>query len=356
MHRYIIIVFCILFTNELSAQYTVSPSPVKWYDLDQAFELKKKAARPILIVVYTDRCSWCNFMMKTTFTNKGIADYLNENFYPVRFNAESMDTIEFQGKKYFNRKIGRRPTHDFVSILLEGKLSYPSIVYFNLNGEKMVVPGYMEPKDIEPILVYQVENLSKCVSLLEFTANFMFTYPTEFEKDHSIFKIPTLIRPDTLGKPKWIKPEKINIQKKKKRKPTIVFFQSDGCISCEVMEKTTFGNKDISEQINENFNIVKIDAKSQSTISLFGKQYASTGHLQTHELAQSLLQNNSQFPAVVFFDETGKSLNKLNGYMNVQNLKPLIYFFSEKKYQDITYNEYLKKIKTSLVVPKTSMN
>ncbi|MEN8119368.1 MAG: thioredoxin fold domain-containing protein [Bacteroidota bacterium] len=356
MSRFIIIVFFILFTRGLSAQYTVSPSPVKWYDIEEAFELNKKDPRPILIDVYSDWCSWCKFMMKTTFANKGIASYINKHFYPVRFNAESMDTIEFQGKKYFNRKIGRKPTHDLASILLEGKLSYPSIVYFDRSGKKTIVPGYKEPKDIEPTLVYQVESLSKYVSLSEFTANFMFTFPTAFEKDHSIFKIPTINKPDTLGKPNWIKPEKINIQNKKKRKPTIVFFQTDWCISCKVMEKTTFGDQDISMLMNENFNVVKIDAVSQDAITFFGKQYLGTGKTNPHQLTQSLLQNNFQLPAVVFFDESGKSLIRLNGYLNIQNLKPLIHFFFEKKYQDISYNEYLKSLKTSIVTTKTSMN
>lgn len=356
MSRFIIIVFSILITFELSAQYTVSPSPVIWYDIDQAFELNKKEPRPILIDVYTDWCSWCKFMMKTTFANKGIANYINRNFYPVRFNAESMDTIEFQGRKYFNRKIGRKPTHDLASILLEGKLSYPSIVYFDRDGKKTVVPGYKEPKDIEPILVYHVENLSKHVSISEFTANFMFTYPAAFEKDHSIFKIPLVIKPDTLGRPNWLKPEKINIQNKKKRKPTIVFFQTDWCVSCKVMEKTTFGNQDVSKLINENFNIVKIDAASQDAITFFGKQYVGTGKMNPHQLTQSLLQNNLQLPAVVFFDESGKLVSKLNGYLNIQNLKPLIHFFSEKKYQNISYNDYLKSLKTSNITSKTSMN
>lgn len=356
MNRFIIIVFAFLITHTLSAQYTVSPSPIKWYDLNQAFELNKKDPRPILIDVYTNWCSWCKFMMKTTFANKGIANYINNNFYPVRFNAESLDTIEFQGKKYFNRKIGRKPIHDLASILLKGKLSYPSIVYFDLSGKKTVIPGYKEPKDIEPILIHHAENLSKYVSLSEFTANFMFTYPAAFEKDHSIFKIPANIKPDTLGKPNWIKPEKINIQNKKKRKPTVVFFYTDWCISCKVMEKTTFGNQDISKLINEYFNVVKIDASSQDTITFFGKQYRGTAKTKPHQLTLSLLQNNFQMPAVVFFDESGKPLSKLNGYLNVQNLKSLIHFFHEKKYQNITYNEYLKSLKTSNANTKSSMN
>ncbi len=344
MNRFTLVVIAFLFVHIIRAQYTISPSAIKWYDIQQAFELNKKELRPILIDVYTESSSWCRLMMKSTFAKKGIADFINNNFYPVRFNAESLDTVEYQGRKYFNRRIGRKPTHDLASILLEGKLSYPSIVFIDRAGKKTVVPGYKEPKDIEPVLVYQVENLSKYISLDEFTANFMFTFPVAFEKDHSIFKISSIIRPDTLGTPNWLKPEKINIQNKKKRKPTVLFFYTDGCISCKVMDKTTFRNQEINALIHKDFNLVKINANSQETINFFGKQYGSNAASDPHQLAQALLQDDFQMPALLFFDKSGMLISKLNGYITVQNLKALIQFFLEKKYQNISYNEYLKTL------------
>ena len=356
MNRFINIIFSFLIAHTLSAQYTVSPSTIKWYDIDQAHELNKKAPRPILIDLYTNDCSWCEHMMKTTFANHGIANYINNNFYAVRFNAESTDTVEFQGRKYFNRKVGRKPTHDLASILLNGNLSYPSIVYFDRNGKKTIISGFKEPKDIEPTLAYIVENLSGYVSLSEYTANFMFTYPAAFEKDHSIFKIPREIKPDTLGIPNWIEPTKINIQNKKKRRPFIVFFYSNEYISSKVMEKTTFGNKKISELLNKNFRVVKFDARSQNTITFLGKQYSGTGKGKTHQLTNSLLQNNVQMPAVAFFDERGKPITKFNGYLNVKNLEKMLHFYNEKKYETISYNEYLKSLKTSNSGTNSSMN
>ena len=356
MIKYIYFFTFFFFSNTLSAQYTVSPSPIKWYDINQAIELNKKEARPILIDVYTDWCSWCKHMMKTTFSNQGIANYINRNFYPVRFNAETTDTIEFKGKKYFNRNIGRKPTHDLAISLLEGRLSYPSIVYFDRNGKKSIVPGFKEPKDIEPTLIYMVENLSNFVSLSEFTINFMFTYPAPFEKDHSIFKIPQNIRPDTLGVPNWIKPKKAITKNKKKRKPYMIFFYTNWCINCKVMEKTTIGNKEISDLLNENFNIIKIDAATQDTITFLGKQYKGTGKNNPHELTLTLLQKNTQMPAIVFFDETGKLLSSINGFINVDNIKAMIDFFNDKKYETLSYNEYLKTLKSSVNNTNNSQN
>lgn len=344
MKQFLFILLLSLSFLKIEAQYTVAPSAIKWYDIEKAFELNKKNPRPIIIDVYTDWCSWCKFMMKTTFANNGIANYINNHFYPVRFNAETMDTIEFQGKKYYNRNVGHHPTHDLANFLLEGRISYPSIVYFDRSGKKIIDPGYKEPKDIEPVLVYTVENLSSFVSLSEFRADFMFTFPKAFENDHSIFKVPKELKPDTLGIVNWKKPEEISFTKKKRAKPILIFLYTNWCISCKVMEKTTFGNRKISNILNEHFNVVKLDAASQNTITFLGKQYKGTGVGKPHQLAQALLQNDLRMPAIVFINEEGKPLSKLNAFLNVANLEPMLQFFLQKKYESLSYTDYLKTI------------
>ena len=351
MKRLIFIFYFFVYIFTVNAQITISPSPIKWYNLEKALELNKKNQKPIIIDVYTEWCSWCKFMMKTTFANTGIASYINNNFYPVRFNAETMDTIIFQGKKYFNRNVGHHPTHDFANYLLNGHISYPTLVYFDREGNKIIDPGYKEPKDIEPALVYVAENLAKSVSLAEFRANFMYTFPTAFENDHSIYKIPKELKPDTLGKLEWKKPEEISFLKKKKRKPTILFFYTDWCLSCKVMEQTSFKNRKISTILNEHFNIVKIDAASQKTITFLGKQYKATGKGKPNELAFALLGKDLRMPALVFFDETAKPLSKLNAYIDSANLELMLQFFFQKKYESLSYNDYLKNLKLSNSTP-----
>ena len=50
--------------------------------------------------VYTDWCGWCKRMDATTFENPAIAKYMSENFYCVKFNAESQKEVTFKGQKY----------------------------------------------------------------------------------------------------------------------------------------------------------------------------------------------------------------------------------------------------------------
>lgn len=141
----------IIFTVSL----TIAQSKVNWMTFKEATEKNKTEPRKILIDVYTDWCGWCKVMDKNTFGNAIIADYLNENYYAVKFNAEGKESIEFGGKTFINEGIGRRPTHQLAVALLNGKMSYPSIVYMDENNQLITaVPGYWEAKKIEPLLEF----------------------------------------------------------------------------------------------------------------------------------------------------------------------------------------------------------
>jgi thioredoxin-related protein len=208
----------------LFAQDVIPPSGIKWYDLNKALELAQKEPKPIMLDVYSKWCSWCTYMMKTTFASKEISDYVNTHFYPAKFYAETTDTVSFKGAKYFNRKIGRHPVNDLTIKLLDGDLTFPAIVFFDKNGEKMVVSGYKEAKDIEPYLVYFAENLHGKIDIDEFVVNFMFSFPKAYENDHSIFKTPSNLRPDTLGEVDWVTPESLmQLNGKRKKKPVLLY-------------------------------------------------------------------------------------------------------------------------------------
>jgi thioredoxin-related protein len=147
---------------------------VKWYTIKQALELEKKEPRKIMIDVYTDWCGWCKRMDKETFSHPVIAAYLNSHFYPVKFNAESFDSIEFAGKKYKNEGQGQRSTHQFAVALLNGQLSYPSVAYIDESLKLLgTVPGYLTANQIEPLLNFIVEDKYKATTLEEYQKTFV---------------------------------------------------------------------------------------------------------------------------------------------------------------------------------------
>lgn len=132
-------------------------SPVKWYTFSEAVELSKKSPRPIMVDVYTQWCGPCKMMSKNTFGNEKIAKYLNEHFYCVKFDAETYDSVAFNGYVFKNKNPQGtpRPVHDFAISILDGKLSYPSIVFLNEQIQRLqIVVGYYQPEPFEPIMKY----------------------------------------------------------------------------------------------------------------------------------------------------------------------------------------------------------
>ena len=158
--------------------YSQDSEIVKWYSINDIETLLANEPRPVFIDAYTDWCGWCKEYDKKTFSDPVIARYLNENFYPVKFNAESNESVNFMGTEYINDgKNGK--THQLAVRLLvvDGRISYPTIVFLNEKGEYLgPVPGYNPPKDFEPLLVFVKEKAYQEKSYEDFMKTFKGSY------------------------------------------------------------------------------------------------------------------------------------------------------------------------------------
>lgn len=163
---FIFIISILLSGNFIAKAQSDKENNVKWYTIQQAIELQKKQPRKIMIDVYTDWCGWCKKMDKETFSHPVVADYLNTHYYPVKFNAESYDSIVFEGHTFINERKGARSTHQFAIALLQGQLSYPSVAYLTENFQLIAaVPGFYTADKLEPLLNYIVEDKFKSISM-----------------------------------------------------------------------------------------------------------------------------------------------------------------------------------------------
>ncbi|MBN1184956.1 MAG: DUF255 domain-containing protein [Bacteroidales bacterium] len=173
MHTLPIKILIILFVFISYHTEAQTVTKVKWHTIQEAETLAKKNPRKIMIDVYTDWCGWCKKMDAETFSHPVIAEYINNNYYAVKLDAESTADITFNGNTYKYISQNGRGYHELAAGLLNGRLSFPSIAYLNEKLELLgAVPGYRGPVDMEPLLNYIAEDKFLTQSLEEYQLTF----------------------------------------------------------------------------------------------------------------------------------------------------------------------------------------
>jgi len=163
---------CLFFTILSYAQDAESAS-IKWMSMEEMEKAHAKEPRKIIIDVYTDWCGWCKRMDKTTFQNPEITRYINEKYYAVKLNAEQKETIKFKDTEFKYVPNGRRGYHELAADLLQGKMSYPSIVYLDENLNMIQpVPGYQDAIKMEQIIKFIGDDHYKTTNFETFQTDF----------------------------------------------------------------------------------------------------------------------------------------------------------------------------------------
>lgn len=140
----------IILSASLSAQ-----EKINWIKIEDLEAAQAAEPRKVFIDMYTNWCSWCHKMDKATFQHPGIVKYINEHYYAVKFNAERKDTVHYRGESYAFIQNGRRGYNQLAALLMNGQLSYPTIVYLD-EDLRIIQPvqGYMSPQDFERTVTY----------------------------------------------------------------------------------------------------------------------------------------------------------------------------------------------------------
>lgn len=145
----------------------LASSQVRWMTLEQAIEAQKTVPKKILINFYTDWCAPCKVMDKHTYNQLVIAEYLNELYYPVKFDAEGKESVNVFGRTFTNSgfKDGnkRNSMHDFTKYMNVNAI--PSAVFLDESGNPItILQGALTAKELEPYIPFIANNEFKKIN------------------------------------------------------------------------------------------------------------------------------------------------------------------------------------------------
>lgn len=178
MNKYIVSIFFI----GISA---MSFGQIKWMTLTEATAAQKKNPKKIMMDVYTDWCGPCKMLDKNTFQNDDVINYVNKNYYAVKFDAENGEEITFQDKKFSNPgfiegKKGRKSSHQLTQAL--GISGYPTILFLDEKSNViMPVVGYYTPQQLEIYLKLFGKDDHKTVDTKEKWEQYQASFKAEFK-------------------------------------------------------------------------------------------------------------------------------------------------------------------------------
>ena len=127
---------------------------IGWLSFEQLEDSLDIRPKKVFIDFYADWCAYCKKMDQAAFRDPKIISVLNREYYAVRMNAESTDTIVFGGEPYINREVGkkRKPNHE-IPLMLASRQNYPfTLPAFVLLNEKFEITAryfeYMSPEKL----------------------------------------------------------------------------------------------------------------------------------------------------------------------------------------------------------------
>lgn len=137
---------------------TAQTDSIHWLTFEQLEDSLALKPKKVFISFYADWCVYCKKMDAAAFKNQEVIFKLNTDYYAVKMNAETQDTIRFDGSAFTNRSVGkkRNPTHDIALLLASREqrpFSLPAMVILN---ERFQVTdryfSYLSPKALNKVL------------------------------------------------------------------------------------------------------------------------------------------------------------------------------------------------------------
>jgi thioredoxin-related protein len=152
-------------------------------------------------------------------------------------------------------------------------------------------------------------------------------------------KMGTYYGARTTEYPAWFKDSFLNLKEdideaRKNGKRVILMFTQNGCPYCSALVERNLSQREIEATMKEKFDVVAINLwGDKEVVGLDGKTYTEKSYSAALKI---------QFtPSLLFFDETGKTLLRLNGYVPPARLQAALDWVGGRHENTVAFRDFV---------------
>ncbi len=140
--------------------------------------------------------------------------------------------------------------------------------------------------------------------------------------------------------PSWFKESFLDLKEdiaeaKKAGKRVMLFFHQNGCPYCNALVERNLSQKDIEEKVRKNFDVVALNMWGDRDVV-----YTNGEHYIEKTFAEAM---RVQFtPTLIFYDENGKVVLRLNGYRAPERFTVDLDYVANRKEKETAYLDFVK--------------
>jgi thioredoxin-related protein len=248
-----------------------------------------KSGKRLLIYFGQDGCPYCKRFLETSFSQKAIVDLTQSKFLAVGLNIwGDRETTWFDGIARSEKALAK---HLQVQIT-------PTVLLFDEKGKVIArINGYYPPHRFAAALDYAAQRLESKRGFAEH----MLTVPTEGAR--AKLNEQSFFLKAAAGKP-------LDLRRKPGGKPLAVLFETTHCAPCDELHDDAFKRENTLAALRS-FDVARFSLNGSEAILPPGgvpnKATTAQAWAKTLKIAYT--------PGVVFFDNAGKEVFRLEGYV-----------------------------------------
>ena len=278
---------------------------LSFLDLADSLEEAADAGKKGLIIYFGRKdCPYCEAHMKNNWGAKDIVDYTRKHFNVIAIDVRGQRTVtDFDGKTYTEKEYAGKVKTNFT----------PSFLFYDTQQRLMLkLSGYRPPYQFRAALEYAAdghylrEDFHKYMNRAEKAMG----YGQDTLNEHDSFSLP---------------PYNLDRSHFPAEQPLVVFFETPHCHACDVLHGGPMSEPEIPLLL-ENLDAIQLDTTQDTpVITPAGKK--TTAKKWADELKLSFA------PTLIFFDENGKEIVRVDSVIQLYRLKYLLQYIQTRGYE-----------------------